>query len=95
MGRKQTRLDIRYETQNNQTLEGVAREERGVHVTSHAGIVVLDLARSAPLSSLRSLVSEGRETLENDQCFESLGELVDYVFKVRNGKAACYKIDTF
>lgn len=35
----------------------------GAHLTSHAGIVVLNLVRSAPLSYLRSLVSEGRRTL--------------------------------
>lgn len=64
-------------------------------MTSHAGIVVLDLVRSAPLSSLRSLLSEGRETLENEHCFESFGELVAYVSKMRNGKAACFKIDIY
>jgi len=64
-------------------------------VTSHAGIVVLDLVRSAPLSSQRSLLSEGIETLEKDHCFESFGELVAYGFKMRNGKAACFKIDIY
>lgn len=62
-------------------------------MTSLAGIVVLDLVRSAPLSSLRSILLEGRETLENEHWFESFGELVAYVFKMRNGKAACFKID--
>ncbi len=48
---------------------GSSDEEWGARLTSHAGIVILDLESSAPLSSLRSVVSEGRATLEQWSLF--------------------------